>query len=83
MLGEILDYCSMVVRQSSTISMKHDRVSSPCGYCRFLEHLVPVAEEAGVRLAAHPDDPPVPVMRGAAKMIYKPGAYQRMLDLYP
>lgn len=74
----------MVVGPSSVHNIRDVRVASPChGQCRFLKHLVPVAEEAGVRLAAHPDDPPVPVMRGAAKMIYKPGAYQRMLDLYP
>ena len=30
----------------------------------FLEALVPVAEENGVRLAAHPDDPPVDTLRG-------------------
>ena len=28
----------------------------------YLERLVPVAEEAGVRLAAHPDDPPMPLL---------------------
>ena len=43
----------------------------------FLERLVPVAEEAGVRLAAHPDDPPIPVLRGVGRMITHPRFYQR------
>lgn len=49
----------------------------------FLRALVPVAEEAGVRLAAHPDDPPLPTLRGAARLVYRPELYQRLLDLYP
>ena len=44
---------------------------------------MPVAEEAGVRLAAHPDDPPLPVVRGTARLVYKPELYQRLLDIYP
>jgi mannonate dehydratase len=50
---------------------------------RFLKDVVPVAEEAGVRLAAHPDDPPMPTLRGHARLIYKPEYYQRLLDLHP
>ncbi|CAN5826034.1 mannonate dehydratase [soil metagenome] len=50
---------------------------------RFLRDVVPVAEEAGVRLAAHPDDPPMPAVRGHARLVYKPEYYQRLLDLYP
>jgi mannonate dehydratase len=49
----------------------------------FLREVVPVAEEAGVRLAAHPDDPPLPTLRGTARLVHKPELYQRLLDLYP
>jgi len=49
----------------------------------FLQELVPVAEEVGVRLAAHPDDPPLTTLRGTARLVHKPELYQRLLDLYP
>ena len=47
----------------------------------FLEAVVPVAEEAGVTLAAHPDDPPLPVLRGQPRLVYQPRLYQKVLDL--
>ena len=49
----------------------------------FLREVVPVAEEAGVRLAAHPDDPPMPEIRGTARLVYRPELFQRLLDIYP
>jgi len=49
----------------------------------FLEDIVPVAEQAGVRLAAHPDDPPMPTMRGQPRLVFQPHMYQRLLDLVP
>ena len=49
----------------------------------FLTELVPVAEEAGVRLAAHPDDPPLPYVRGQPRLVYQPDMYQRLLDVAP
>ncbi len=49
----------------------------------FLKQVVPVAEEAGVRLAAHPDDPPMPTLRGVPRLIHRPELFQRLLDLYP
>ena len=48
---------------------------------RFLREVVPVAEQSGVRLAAHPDDPPMPTMRGQPRLVYQPGMYQRLIDL--
>ena len=35
----------------------------------FLKEVIPVAEEAGVRMACHPNDPPIPVFRGAAQPV--------------
>ncbi len=50
---------------------------------RFLADVLPVAEEAGVTLALHPDDPPVDTLRGTARLVNRPEKYQRMLDLAP
>lgn len=50
---------------------------------RFLEEVLPVAEQAGVRLAAHPDDPPMPTMRRQPRLVYQPYMYQRLIDVVP
>lgn len=47
----------------------------------FLNELLPVAEENGVRLAAHPDDPPVAELRGTARLFYRPAEYERLLEV--
>ncbi len=49
----------------------------------FLERIVPVAEKAGVKLAMHPDDPPVSPLRGLARIMRSIDNYQRLLDLAP
>jgi mannonate dehydratase len=49
----------------------------------FLDAVLPVAEEAGVRLALHPDDPPMPTLRGTARLVYQPRYYQQLLDRWP
>lgn len=49
----------------------------------FLSEILPVAEESGVKLALHPDDPPAESLRGAARLVNQPYKYQRVLDLVP
>lgn len=49
----------------------------------FLRRVVPVAERAGVRLALHPDDPPISPVRGLARIMVSVEAFQRVVDLVP
>lgn len=49
----------------------------------FLQTVIPIAEECGVRMAAHPDDPPVDSLRGGARLVNQPEKYERLLKLQP
>ena len=49
----------------------------------FLERIIPVAEEAGVRMALHPDDPPIPEIRGVPRLFGNADAFRRVLDMVP
>jgi mannonate dehydratase len=49
----------------------------------FLNEVLPVAEAAGVVLAAHPDDPPMPTIRGQPRLVYQPRLYQDLIGLNP
>lgn len=46
-------------------------------YSYFMNAVLPVAEEAKVRLALHPDDPPVAKMNGVAKVLTHYDGYKR------
>ncbi len=39
-------------------------------YTYFIRQVTPVAEEVGVRIGIHPDDPPVPVLAGVPRCIF-------------
>lgn len=49
----------------------------------FLRRILPVAERAGVKMALHPDDPPMPYLRATPRLVYQPELYQKALDLVP
>jgi len=50
-------------------------------YRNFLDEVLPVAEDAGVKLAVHPDDPPMEVRR-QPRLGYKPEDYIEIIDMY-
>ena len=50
----------------------------------FLERVIPVAEENGVRMALHPDDPPIPEpLAGAARIVSTLEQYHHIFDMVP
>jgi mannonate dehydratase len=49
----------------------------------LLKELVPVAEQAGVVLAMHPDDPPLPEFQGKARIMNSVENFERLVALVP
>jgi mannonate dehydratase len=49
----------------------------------FLKGVIPVAEDAGVMMAAHPDDPPISPLRGIARILISAENYRRVMDMVP
>ncbi len=49
----------------------------------FLQRVIPVAEEVGVKLAAHPDDAPIPSFMGVARILSSMEGLQRLIDTVP
>lgn len=49
----------------------------------FLREIVPVAEDAGVALALHPDDPPLSPFRGQDRIVTGIGECERAAELVP
>ena len=51
-------------------------------YTYFIKQVAPVAEEAGVRIGIHPDDPPVPVLAGVPRCIFGNfDGYRRAMEI--
>jgi mannonate dehydratase len=54
--------------------LTHGRVYSPDeiweNYAYFIKAVVPVAEEQGIRIGIHPDDPPAPQLGGVPRCIF-------------
>ncbi len=49
----------------------------------FLKRIIPVAEKAGVKMALHPDDPPISPLRGIGRILTSASAFRRVLQIVP
>ncbi len=66
--------------------LSHERVYSQDeiweNFSYFVQQVAPVAEEAGVRIGIHPDDPPVPELGGIPRCIFSSfDGYRRALEI--
>ena len=50
---------------------------------RFLRAVIPVAEAVGVRLAMHPDDPPLSPLCGLERIMDRQASFDRLLAISP
>ncbi len=50
-------------------------------FAHFVREVMPVAEEAGVRIGLHPDDPPLPTLGGVARLFINVEAYRKALRI--
>ena len=47
----------------------------------FLEEIIPVAEDAGVVRAMHPDDPPLPQLLGNDRIMHDVAGFERLVEI--
>ena len=52
-----------------------------CEY--FIKAVMPVADKFKVKMALHPDDPPVSPLRGIARIVTSKRSYERIMDMVP
>ena len=60
-------------------AMTEDQMWDNVAY--FLKAVIPVAEEAGVKMALHPDDPPVPSIHGLPRIASSHAGLRRILEI--
>lgn len=74
------------LEEHASAELTHGRVFTDeemwANYEYFLERILPVAEEARVRLALHPDDPPVESLGGVARIFRNFSAFKRAMDTF-
>lgn len=87
---EEVDWSNNVVmaRDPKYSQLFHSLVKEPISeeqmwdhYTYFIQAITPVAEEAGVRLALHPDDPPVAKVGGVARIFSSVNGFKQAMKI--
>jgi mannonate dehydratase len=76
---KLSDFRSRIEKQA--FEREYSAAEIWANYAYFIKAVLPVAEEAGVRLALHPDDPPIEKMNGVAKVFVHYDGYRRAEEI--
>ena len=79
-IGRIVD-----IEELKTHGYSHGRLYSKEeiweNFQYFLDRVLPVCEAAGVKIALHPNDPPVPCLKGISNLIISAADYKRAFEM--
>ncbi len=70
-----------MMQRPYTHGREYDREEIWNNFNYFIDKMIPVAEEAGVRLSLHPNDPPAPMYGGIPSLIYRFADYERAFQM--
>lgn len=74
------------LEQAKDAPLSHGRVYTEAemwaNYDWYMERILPVCEEAGVRMALHPDDPPVETLGGVPRLFRNFENFRRALETH-
>ena len=80
----VTSYDHDLARNAPTFEMgEFDDETMWANYTYFLKAVVTVAEEEGVALALHPDDPPMESIAGTARIFRSTEALKRVIEIVP
>ena len=79
-IGRAVDATELQTRPL-THGRRYEREELWDNFAYFMERIIPVAEETGVRLALHPNDPPVDEIAGIACLIRSAADYRRAFEI--
>lgn len=73
----VKDLPPLVGQQAHSLDEMWDNVTY------FLKAVIPAAENANVRLALHPNDPPAPISRGSGQIMSSVEGWKQLCDIVP
>ena len=76
---DLTDFRNKVEKQSFEREYSDDEIWS--AYTYFMKAILPIAEEANVKLALHPNDPPLSKMNGIARIFAHYDGYKRAEEI--